>query len=73
MLLDYESEEESKSSMSPRCAAEIVGISDWDGVGRANKYTNGFLIVTHTSEYRGACIVCTWHHPLQDMKLCEFK
>lgn len=48
LLFDYESEEDSKTSMSPKVASEILGISEWDGQGRANKYPNGFLLVTHT-------------------------
>jgi hypothetical protein len=48
LLLDYDSEEDSKTSMSPRVIAEVLGISEWDGMGRANQYVNGFLIVTHT-------------------------
>jgi len=48
LLLDYESEEDSRASMSPKVACEILGISEWDGQGRANQYPNGFLLVTHT-------------------------
>lgn len=49
LLLDYDTEEESKkSSASPKVASEILGISEWDGQGRANQYPNGFLLVTHT-------------------------
>ena len=48
MLLDYESNEAAETSMTPRCVAEIIGVSDWDGKGRANKYQNAFLVVTHT-------------------------
>lgn len=48
MLFDYDSEEESKSSISPKVVSEILGISEWDGQGRANQYPNGFLLVTHT-------------------------
>jgi len=25
-----------------------IGVSEWDGKGRANLYSNGFLIVSHT-------------------------
>lgn len=48
LLLDYDSEEDSRVSLSPRVACEILGISEWDGQGRANQYPNGFLLVTHT-------------------------
>ena len=48
LLLDYDTEEESKSSGTPKVASEILGISEWDGQGRANQYPNGFLLVTHT-------------------------
>ena len=48
LLMDYETEEESKVSMSPRLCVEVLGVSEWDGRGRANNYAFGFLIVTHT-------------------------
>lgn len=48
LLMDYETEEESKLSMSPRLCVEVLGVSEWDGRGRANNYMYGFLIVTHT-------------------------
>lgn len=48
LLLDYESEEDSKTSICPRQVSEILGISEWDGQGRANSYQNTFLLVTHT-------------------------
>jgi phosphatidylinositol 4-kinase len=47
LLLDYDSEEDAKHSLSPRLISEILGISEWDGQGRANQYVNGFLLVTH--------------------------
>lgn len=34
--------------MSPRIVAEVLGISEWDGKGRANQYPFGLLLVTHT-------------------------
>ena len=34
--------------MSPKIISEVVGISEWDGQGRANQYPNGLLLVTHT-------------------------
>lgn len=46
--MDYETEEESKTSMSPRMCVEVLGVSEWDGRGRATNYNFGFLIVTHT-------------------------
>lgn len=48
MLLDYETEEESRMSLVPKNVAEIIGVSIWDGQGRANQYDNAFLVVTHT-------------------------
>lgn len=48
LLLDYENEEEAKSSLSPKVVVEILGVSEWDGKGRANNYPGGFLLVTHT-------------------------
>ena len=48
LFLDYESEEESRISLCPKICIEIIGVSEWDGEGRANKYQNGFLVVTHT-------------------------
>lgn len=49
LLLDYESEEESKTSLSPKQTSEVLGISEWDGQGRgSNSYPNGLLLVTHT-------------------------
>lgn len=67
MWLDYENEEAAKSSLAPILASEVLGVSEWDGQGRANQYPNGFLIVTHTGqeyylsaaneEERQACIL----------------
>lgn len=49
LLLDFESEEESKTSLTPRQTSEVLGISEWDGQGRgSNSYPNGLLLVTHT-------------------------
>lgn len=47
LLLDYDTEEEAKSSMTPKCVMELVGVSDWDGTGRSTQYPWGFLVVTH--------------------------
>lgn len=47
-MFDFENEEESKCSVNPRAAIEILGISEWDGRGRSTSYRNGFLFVTHT-------------------------
>ncbi len=67
LWLDYESEEAAKSSLAPTMALEVLGVSEWDGQGRANQYPNGFLIVTHTgqeyylsaatTEERNACVL----------------
>jgi len=67
MWLDYENEEAAKSSLAPMLSSEVLGVSEWDGQGRANQYPNGFLIVTHTGqeyylsaatpEERQACIL----------------
>ena len=48
MFLDFDSNEEAQNSVIPHAAVEIIGISEWDGVGRFNTYHNSFLIVTHT-------------------------
>lgn len=48
MLLDFDNEDEAKSSITPRLCCEIIGVSQWDGQGRANQYPNGFLLVSHT-------------------------
>jgi phosphatidylinositol 4-kinase B len=48
LLFDYETEEEAKASLSPKLVVEILGVSEWDGKGRANSYPGGFLLVTHT-------------------------
>ena len=48
MLLDFDSEEDAKNSMTPKLCCEIIGVSQWDGQGRANQYPNGFLLVSHT-------------------------
>ena len=41
LLLDFESEEDMRVSMSPRMAVEIIGVSEWDGEGRSSSYKNG--------------------------------
>ena len=48
LLLDYESEEDAVSCLIPKNASEVLGVSEWDGQGRANQYPNGILIMTHT-------------------------
>jgi phosphatidylinositol 4-kinase len=48
LLLDYDNEEDAKTSMAPKLVSEILGTSEWDGQGRANQYPNSFLLVTHT-------------------------
>jgi hypothetical protein len=49
LLLDFDSEEDSKTSLSPKQTSEVLGISEWDGQGRgSNQYPNGLLLVTHT-------------------------
>ena len=48
MLLDFDSEEDSRNMNNPKSAVELIGVCDWDGQGRANKYANGFLAVSHT-------------------------
>jgi len=50
LILDYDTEEESKSNLSPKLVCEVLGISEWDGVGRAHQYAFGFIIVTHTGD-----------------------
>lgn len=46
--MDFENEDDAKQSMAPKTIVEVLGISEWDGKGRANNYPNGFLVVTHT-------------------------
>jgi hypothetical protein len=48
LLFDYDSEEDAKTSLSPRNCIELLGVSEWDGRGRANNYPFGFLLVSHT-------------------------
>jgi hypothetical protein len=48
LLFDYETEEDYKASLSPKLVVEVLGVSEWDGKGRANNYPGGFLLVTHT-------------------------
>jgi hypothetical protein len=48
LLLDFESEEEARALLSPRLCVEVLGVSEWDGKGRATNYAFGFLLVTHT-------------------------
>ena len=51
LLLDFDSEEDSKTSLTPRLTSEVLGISEWDGQGRgSNSYPNGLLLVTHTGK-----------------------
>ena len=50
LLLDYDNIEDSKTSMTPKTVSEILGISEWDGQGRANQYPNGLILVTHTGK-----------------------
>lgn len=48
LLLDYDNEDDAKANLSPKVAVEVVGVSEWDGKGRANSYPGGLLFVTHT-------------------------
>ncbi len=49
LLMDFDSEEEAKKgSLSPKLVVELLGVSEWDGKGRAINYPFGFLLVTHT-------------------------
>jgi hypothetical protein len=43
ILMDFENEEESKTSLSPKCLLEVIGVSKWDGQGRSANHPNGFL------------------------------
>ena len=48
-LMDYESEEDAKCSMSPKGVLELIGVSEWDiEPSSFQQYTNNFLVVTHT-------------------------
>ena len=35
MLVDYENEAEAATSMCPKRAIELLGVSEWDGRGKA--------------------------------------
>jgi hypothetical protein len=48
--MDFDNEDDAKSNISPKLVCEVLGISEWDGVGRANQYSHGFIVVTHTGE-----------------------
>ena len=51
LLLDFDSEEDSRTSLCPKQTSEVLGISEWDGQGRGNSsYPHGLLLVTHTGE-----------------------
>ena len=41
--MDFDNDEEAKTSLSPKCILEIIGVSKWDGHGRAGHHPNGFL------------------------------
>jgi hypothetical protein len=69
LLLDFENEEDSKTSLSPKQTSEVLGISEWDGQGRgSNSYPNGLLLVTHTGEKE--CILLDWLY-LRDVIGCN--
>jgi hypothetical protein len=55
LLLDFENEEESKSSVSPKSSAEVIGVHEWDGEERTSTYANGLLFVTHTGRTYYCC------------------
>ena len=48
--MDFESEEDAKQSMCPKTCVELLGVSEWDGKGRANNYPFGFLLMSHTGK-----------------------
>ena len=56
LLMDYESEEDARTSLVPKSACEVLGISEWDGHGRGNQYPYGLLLVTHTGATYYLCI-----------------
>ena len=55
-MMDYESEDEAKISLSPKTACEVLGISEWDGHGRGNQFPHGLLLVTHTGATYYLCV-----------------
>jgi hypothetical protein len=56
MLMDFENEDDAKVLMNPKLVVELVGISEWDGKGRANYYPAGLLLVTRTHRnYYASC------------------
>jgi hypothetical protein len=48
LLFDYDNEDDARNNLSPKMVVEILGVSEWDGKGRANNYPGGLLLVTHT-------------------------
>jgi hypothetical protein len=56
LMMDYESEDEAKISLSPKTACEVLGISEWDGHGRGNQFPHGLLLVTHTGATYYLCV-----------------
>lgn len=56
MLFDYENEDDARTHMNPKLVVELVGVSEWDGKGRANNYPAGLLLVTRTRRnYYASC------------------
>lgn len=56
MLLDYDNEDDAKTMINPKTVVELVGVSEWDGKGRANYYPAGLLLVTRTRRnYYASC------------------
>jgi hypothetical protein len=56
ILMDYDNEDDAKTLMNPKLVVELVGVSEWDGKGRANYYPAGLLLVTRTrGNYYASC------------------
>ncbi len=47
LLFDYDTEDEAKASLTPKCVVELIGVSKWDGVILSTKYEHGLLVVSH--------------------------
>ncbi len=55
--MDFDTEEDAKQSMCPKTCVELLGVSEWDGKGRANNYPFGFLLMSHTgSDTYSSCL-----------------
>ena len=40
LLLDYENEEDAKTTLSPKSSMELIGVSDWNATSQTPNYCN---------------------------------